>query len=255
MPITLYSDGNHQCLMFHDLVKGDGVQSNQFLIDDGKDCAVIDPGGQLTFTPLTFAVSRFIDIKDLKYLLISHQDPDIGASLPDWISRTSADIVASRLWSRFLPHFVPGYLEKNISNHMISVPDRGMNLEFGEQGIKVVPAHFLHSVGNLQFYDVKSKILFSGDMGASMSKIDDEMVVTDFDQHLSSMDGFHRRYMGSKKVCRLWANMVRQMDVSMIVPQHGKMFKGPEMIERFLSWIENLDCGIDLLSEDDYRCP
>jgi len=116
-----------------------------------------------------------------------------------------------------------------------------------------VPAHFLHSVGNFQLYDPLSKILFSGDMGASM--LDDSGPVADFATHVPSMLGFHRRYMASNKACRLWAAMVRGMDVEMIVPQHGRPFMGREMISAFLYWIENLECGLDLLGPEDYQLP
>ena len=48
MAIELYNDGNHICLAFSDLVAGDGVQANQFLIIDGKHEAILDPGGDDT---------------------------------------------------------------------------------------------------------------------------------------------------------------------------------------------------------------
>ena len=54
---------------------------------------------------------------------------------------------------------------------------------------------------------------------------------------------------------RLWAEMVRRMDVEMMVPQHGCYFVGKPMIHKFLDWISDLDCGIDLLGQDNYRCP
>lgn len=73
--------------------------------------------------------------------------------------------------------------------------------------MKAIPAHFLHSVGNFQLYDPVSKILFSGDMGASL--VDDAAPVSDFAAHIQYMDGFHRRYMAANKICRLWARMVR----------------------------------------------
>jgi len=41
-------------------------------------------------------------------------------------------------------------------------------MALGNAIIKVIPAHFMHSEGNFQFYDPVSKILFSGDMGASI---------------------------------------------------------------------------------------
>jgi len=42
------------------------------------------------------------------------------------------------------------------------------------------------------------------------------------------MIGSHQRYMVSNKVCRLWVNMIRKLDVQMMVPQHGRPFEGPE---------------------------
>ena len=47
--------------------------------------------------------------------------------------------------------------------------------------------------------------------------------------------------------------MVRQLDVEWIVPQHGASFKGKEMVNRFLDWLEDLECGIDLLSQEDFK--
>ncbi len=80
-------------------------------------------------------------------------------------------------------------------------------------------------------------------------------LITDFEAHIKKMKGFHQRYMCSNKVIRLWVNMVRQMDLDMIVPQHGTAFVGKEMINQFLDWIENLECGVDLMNEYVFSIP
>lgn len=253
MATKLYEQEGHLCLAFNDLVRGEGVQSNQFLIIHGEHEALIDPGGDLTYTPLSLAVGKHIKIKDLDYVLASHQDPDIIASLDHWVTHTSCKVVCSRLWARFLPHLVPGYMAQKAEGRVLPIPDEGADIPFGDSVIKALPAHFLHSVGNLHFYDPISKILFSGDMGASIVNDQADKPVTDFESHIPSMIGFHRRYMCSSKVCRLWANMVREMDVRMIVPQHGRPFVGEEIIGQFLDWISSLQCGIDLLTQESFR--
>ncbi|MGB0713291.1 MAG: MBL fold metallo-hydrolase [Gammaproteobacteria bacterium] len=258
-PIELYNDGHHVCLSFDTLVEGTGIQANQFLIAHGEDEALLDPGGNLTFVPLSLAVARYTDLANLDYVLASHQDPDIIAAMDRWMERTKCKVVVSALWSRFLPHLVSSYQERtlgmNSHDRIIAVPDEGTILPLGETHLKVLPAHFLHSVGNLQFYDPVSKILFSGDMGASVVEGRGGTPVEDFDAHISNMAGFHRRYMNCNKVCRLWANMVRELDVEMIVPQHGRHFKGREMVNSFLDWISNLECGTDLLTQRNYQVP
>jgi len=254
MAVELYNDGNHICMAFTTLVSGEAVQSNQFLIVNNGRQALIDPGGYLTYTPLSVAISKRSSLQSLDLILASHQDPDIIASLDRWLLYTNCNVVCSRLWARFLPHLVPGYQNKNLDERIIPVPDRGQDIPLGNCIIKAVPAHFLHSVGNLQFYDPISKILFSGDMGAS--DVDDaSQPVEDFDSHVQHMQGFHQRYMVSNRACRLWANMVRNMDVEMLVPQHGRPFVGRAMIHRFLDWISTLECGVDRLTQADYQLP
>ena len=91
-------------------------------------------------------------------------------------------------------------------------------------------------------------------MGASL--VDDASdPITDFVAHIPTMKGFHQRYMCSNRIIRLWVKMVRQMDIEMIVPQHGKPFIGRERINEFLDWIENLQCGIDLMDETVFTYP
>ncbi len=252
---VLFESGQHRCLMFSHLVQGDGVQSNQFLLMDGYTSALIDPGGDLTFAPLSVAISQYVPLRELTYILASHQDPDIIASLGRWMMQTQAKVVCSQLWARFLPHLAASFVQEShgLSSRIIAMPDHGGRIAFGGAQLHIVPAHFLHSVGNVQFYDPVSRILFSGDMAASLG--DDDFSPTEkLADVLPAMISFHRRYMASRKVCQLWANMVRTMKVDMIVPQHGRPLMGAA-IPAFLDWISELDCGVDLMSETVFRAP
>ena len=251
--MELFNNGEHICLAFRDMVTGgEAVQANQFLVSDHKHAALIDPGGDLTYSRLFMALSQYINVKDLDYVIASHQDPDIVASLNKWLVGTDAKIVVPALWERFIPHFTrPG----KISGRIVSMPDQGTNLELGSFSLKALPAHFLHAEGNFQFYDPVSKILFSGDLGANLPPGGDlDEPVTRLPEIMPYLDGFHKRYMNGNKVCRFWANMVRQLDISMIVPQHGKAFTGPA-INEFITYVENLQCGLDLFTQDNYRIP
>ena len=131
-----------------------------------------------------------------------------------------------------------------------------MEIRIGKSSLLALPAHFLHSEGNFHFYDPISKILFSGDVGAS--SVDEQELgapVRDFDIHIPKMLRFHQRYMNSNRVCRYWTNMVRELEVEWIVPQHGPSFHGRAMVERFLNWFENLQCGVDLMTQAHYQVP
>jgi flavorubredoxin len=252
---VLFESGEHCVRLFTDLVTGEGIQANQLFISHGAHAALFDPGGNLTYQPLYSAVSKVTAMRQLDYVIATHQDPDIISSLDKWLMYTDAKIVISRLWQRFLPHLVPGYIAEKGKGRIIAIPDQGQNLEFGDSVLKALPAHFLHSVGNFHFYDPISKILFSGDVGASLTDAHHGRGVQDFARHVKKMIGFHERYMVSNKACRLWVNMIRKLDVAMIVPQHGRPFVGYEMVNNFLDWFENLKCGVDVITEQFYQVP
>lgn len=256
MGIELFNNGNHLCLMFTDLVEdenGDSVQSNQFLIVQDGNGILLDPGGVLTYNELFMAISKYFPPKQLKYVFASHADPDIIASLPRWLTGSDTQLLISSIWSRFVPHFCP---QGKTEGRIISIPDAGSLLPFGQTTFSILPAHFLHAEGNFQFYDPVAKILFSGDMGASMlTGKAAGSAVTDFAQHELTMRGFHQRYMVSNKVCRYWVSMVRKLDVEAIVPQHGAPLVGKPMVAQFLDWIETLPCGVDLMTQENYQVP
>jgi flavorubredoxin len=253
MSLELYKDANHTCVMFTDLVNDEGaVQANQFLIVDHGEGVILDPGGNMTFNELNLTMRKYIAPSHLDYIVASHADPDIIASLDRWMTATQAKLVISTLWSRFVPHFCKvGKTDERV----IGVPDAGGRLPFGKTHLWLLPAHFMHSEGNFQFYDPVSKILFSGDLGVSIvSGAAAGKMITDLHPMPPGMEAFHRRYMVSNKVLRLWVQMVQTLDIAMIVPQHGAPLQGAA-IGQFKRWLNDLPCGIDLMESAQYQLP
>lgn len=255
MATELYNDGTHLCIGFYDLDPDEAVQTNKFLVSDGKHSVLIDPGGELTYHDLLMCSHKYWLATTLDYVIFSHQDPDVLSSIGKWMQETDCRIIIPAIWERFIMHCTTPSMCKG---RIIGIPDTGMDIKIGNSLLKAIPAHFLHSEGNFQFYDPVSKILFTGDMGASpflrySEKVD--MPVEDFQAHIPSMESFHRRYMANNKVCRYWVNMVRGLDIDWIVPQHGRTIKGKNMIEQFLNWVEELQCGTDLVTQENYKIP
>ena len=52
--------------------------------------------------------------------------------------------------------------------------------------------------------------------------------------------------MASRRVLELWVRRVEELRPKMIAPQHGAIFSG-ENVRRFLEWLRNLECGVDLI--------
>lgn len=242
--IVLFEDATHKNILLQDH-GGDGlaVQANQHLIVHEGAGLLLDPGGHKVYSKVHADVNELLRGEgELEAIFLSHQDPDIVAAANGWLMTTDAIAHASELWLRFIPHFG---LDKLVSDRMQGIADEGRWLTMGSSSYAFIPAHFLHSCGNFQLYDPHSKILYTGDLGASVGC--DYREVADFDQHLAYMRGFHARYMSCNKAMAAWASMARTLDIELIAPQHGALFRGKEMVTRFIDWCDALRCGTDLI--------
>lgn len=242
--IVLFDDGNHKNVLLEDFSGGLAVQANQHVIIDSGNGMILDPGGHKIYSKVLAATTGLLGKAKLTTIFLSHQDPDIVAAVNGWLMTTDATAHVSKLWIRFVAHFG---LDRLVESRLLGIPDAGTKLPLGASEMRVIPAHFLHSAGNFQLYDPVSKILYSGDLGASVGQ--DYREVTDFDAHEQFIRGFHRRYMSGNRAMRAWAKIVRGLDIELIAPQHGALFRGKPMVERFISWCENLECGVDLVDE------
>lgn len=242
--IVLFDDGNHKNVLLEDFSGGLAVQANQHVIIDSGNGMILDPGGHKIYSKVLAATTGLLGKAKLTTIFLSHQDPDIVAAVNGWLMTTDATAHVSKLWIRFVAHFG---LDRLVESRLLGIPDEGTKLPLGASEMRVIPAHFLHSPGNFQVYDPISKILYSGDLGASVGQ--DYREVTDFDAHEQFIAGFHRRYMSGNRAMRAWAKIVRGLDIEIIAPQHGALFRGKPMVERFVSWCENLECGVDLVDE------
>lgn len=238
----LFDDGTHRAFLLEDFGHGEMVQANQHLIVHGRSGLILDPGGHKVYSKVLGETMALLTGGKLEVIFLSHQDPDIVAALNGWLMTTDATAWASELWLRFIPHFG---IDRLVIDRLKGIPDGGMWLEMAGARFGILPAHFLHSTGNFHLWDPTSRILYSGDLGASIGT--EYRVVEDFDAHVPHMAGFHQRYMASGKALRTWAAMARKLDIDVIAPQHGALFRGPAMVSRFLEWACSFECGVDLL--------
>lgn len=236
----IYENGPHKwAVISRDPEKPDYlIDTNEYLVINGNDAILTDPGGMEIFSAVFSAISAEFDPYRIVRLFASHQDPDIISSLALWLDfNPDLKCYLSWLWSSFIPHF------GGKADTFIAIPDEGMSIPLGNLTLEAVPAHYLHSSGNFNLYDAKAKILFSGDVGAAMLPPgEDSLFVEDFDRHIRHAQGFHRRWMGSNAAKLNWCERVSRLDIDMMCPQHGAIYQG-EDVKRFINWFAELEVG------------
>ncbi len=239
--ISIFKDNEHEWIMMgRDPEKPDQIiDTNQYMVTTKNSAIILDPGGIELYAPMLAAVLRHVPLENIKYLFASHQDPDIISSLGLWDKTLSnATLYAPWLWESFITHFGMD----SIKYHALK--DEGGTFDLDGSSLQFVPAHYLHSSGNFHVYDAKAKILMSGDVGAALEPIKTApLYVEDFAKHIDYMRGFHQRWMPSNRAKHNWIARVRELDIELMAPQHGRLFRG-EMVQEFLEWFSNLDVGV-----------
>ncbi len=237
---AIFEGPNHQWIVFgRDDSKPERIiDTNQYLVKTANEAVLLDPGGIELFSPMLAAVLQHISLDQLTTLFASHQDPDIISSLGLW-DKTIPDarLYAPWLWEGFIRHFGMENIE------YVPIKDEGGTLTLGPVSLRFIPAHYLHSSGNFHLYDPVAKILMSGDVGAALEKGVVPMFVEDFASHVKYMELFHKRWMPSNRAKNNWIARVRELEIDMLAPQHGRIFTG-DAVGEFLDWFQKLDVGI-----------
>ncbi len=248
MDRVLFENENHKFVLigFQETKGEDDVPTNQYLIIHNDQAILLDPGGFGLYTVLLSRVMNYLhDTESLVGIFLSHQDPDVAAGTGTWLKMfTNAKVYMSHVWHRFIPHY-------NIDDPscFVSLPDEGGTIKLGDLELIVVPAYFNHSPGNINLYDPVSGILFSGDIGAGATGCPhDDIWVKDWDKYSKCITPFHTRYMSSNKTLKLWVNLVKELNPSIIAPQHGYLYKD-EYVGHLLDYLYELKTGVDIAEE------
>ena len=236
---SIFSQGGHRWYVLgRDADKPDKlIDTNQYVISYDNQAIILDPGGIELFAPMLDGIVKIMPLEQVRYLFASHQDPDIISSLGLWDQvLENAALYSPWLWEGFIRHFGMERIRFE------PIPDRGGVLNLNGLELQFIPAHYLHSSGNFHVYDPVAKILFSGDIGAALEPVDAPVFIDDFTAHTDKMRYFHQRWMPSEIAKQDWIRRVRSLDIQMMCPQHGRIFRG-EQVGLFLDWFEKLPVG------------
>ncbi|MDX8409754.1 MAG: MBL fold metallo-hydrolase [Mariprofundales bacterium] len=244
--ILLHDTPGHQVYWIGCGEQGEAIPCNSWLVVDQDEGFLLEPGGCDHYQAVSDKVDSVFLSSAISHLICSHQDPDVCASLPSWVSNhPDIKVVVPHLWQRFLPHYMAH------PEHLIPISDRGGKLLMPDGGhLRCIPAPFLHSPGNMVVFDEASGLLFSSDIGASVFGDNTlRLCIDDWDSHCGRMLGFHQRYMGSNKAVAAFIASVRELPIRAILPQHGAIFRGDE-VSKLLDWLGAIDVGVDFMFGD-----
>ena len=237
-PALLFRQGPH-AVYWLGLAEETVFRCNTYLVIDGDQGIVIDPGGVNSYQALIGHIEQLIPLSSITAAVISHQDPDIAGSLAEWLStRPDLLIITSPRTKVLLPHF--GIREFSVFD---IEADPVFRFRSGN-ALQFYPAPFLHSPMAFASFDEASGFMFTSDIFAALDS-DWRLVVDDFPHHQEKMDLFHLEYMACNKAAVGFLETIAHLPIKAFLPQHGSII--PEaMVADAMEYLRNLQCGLDI---------
>ncbi|MCB9494152.1 MAG: diguanylate cyclase [Desulfobacteraceae bacterium] len=219
----------------------DKFQCHVYLIENGKNSVLIDPGSKLTFKHTMKKIESIIPFSNIKYFICHHQDPDITGSM------SLIDSIVSRKDAVILSHWRAIALLKHYGLEMPfqCVENIGWKIDIGNKILEFIFTPYLHFPGAFCTYDPETQILFSSDIFGGFTE--GFNLIAEDESYFESMRPFHEHYMPSREILFHAVSKFEKLDVKLIAPQHGSII--PEKLINFIyNRLKNLDCGLFLLT-------
>ncbi len=223
-------------------LKDDSFQCHTYLIVNGNDSILIDPGSMINFAAMVRKVESLISISQVRWIICQHQDPDITASLPaldKLITRPDAAILTHWRAIALLKHY-----DVKLPFHCIEKMGWQLMTAYGRLSFVFTP--YLHFPGAFCTFDEQSRILFSSDLFGGFTE--NWHLYAQDESYFECMRPFHEHYMPSQTILFDGLLKLSPLPIRLIAPQHGSII--PEHLVAFMiEQLKELDCGLFSLAQ------
>ncbi len=209
------------------------LQCNPYLLRDGEEWVLFDPGSPLDFTYVLENVKKHVPVDKINYIVLSHQDPDLCASVPLFEKEGFAGKIALH-WRTSI---IVRYYGITSEFYLVDEMNYRLDLKSGRR-LEFIHAPYLHFPGAIVTYDSQLKVLFSGDLFGSFST--KWQLVAD-EHYMESMKTFHEHYMPGNDILQPIMKLLLALDISIIVPQHGSIII--DRVKDYIIALRDLQCG------------
>jgi len=226
------------------LIPGDNFQCHVYLLEQGDQSVLLDPGSPLTFEHTRRKVEEVMPFSAIRWFVCHHQDPDIAAALPQvdaLVSRPDAAVVTHWRAHALLKHYglkLPFWL---IEEHDWRLPLEDRALDF-------IFTPYAHFPGAFCSFDPCTGVLFSSDLFGGFTE-EPQLVAVD-ETYFEAARPFHEHYMPSSDILDYALEQIERLPVRMIATQHGSIVP-PHLVEFMIDKLRHLECGLYLLGQDD----
>ncbi len=217
-------------------LEDDPFQCHPYLIENGDESILIDPGSMIQRDNLINKIQSVCDLSRVKYIILHHQDPDLCAAVPDIekiINRKDLKIVTHSRMAVLVKHY-------GIQAGYYNVDENHFELTAGNLKLQFFTTPYLHSPGAFVTYLARDKILFSGDL---FGGLEETWSLYAGEDYYEKIEGFHMAYMPSRDILNYALRKIEKLDLEIIAPQHGSIILR-QYIFNLIHRMKSMNCGL-----------
>lgn len=241
------------------------LHCNSYLVIEGESALVIDGGSRPDFASTMMKILQTgIRPKNIVGLIYQHYDPDLCGSISNFIDL--CDNKDLRIYSKSSNNlFLRYYFEKSHHYRLTDINALNYELSVGSRVLKFIKTPYSHSAGSFVTLDERTGTLFTSDLFGSFAStwqlfldLNDEcQACTDYERcprhqeycPVPDLLSFHRHVMPCNKALSYSMQLIENLPVNIIAPQHGSIFRRKKDIEHVISLLKNLTgVGIDAIA-------
>lgn len=223
---------------------GDPFQCHVYLLEQGRDSVLLDPGPRESFPVILDKVRQVVPFDHVRYFLCHHQDPDITSALPQidtLVQRDDAVIVTDWRAQALIKHY-------GLRTPFWLVDANDWRLPLADRSLEFVFTPYAHFPGAFCSFDRSTGVLFSSDLFGGFTE-SFQLIARD-EGYFEQIRSFHEHYIPSREVLDHALDRLEPLPVSLVAPQHGSLV--PEDLFRFVvGRLRHMECGLYLLSRGD----
>ena len=234
---NIYYCGLNDCdrRIFDELIPLEhGTSYNSYLVKGSEKTAIIDT----MYPPKTTEyLKRFAEnqIGKVDYIIANHGEQDHSGSIPALLEKFPNAIVLTN----------PKCAE-NIKN-MLHVPAEkireiadGEEVSLGDKTLKFIFAPGVHWPDTMFTYIKEDNVICTCDFLGAHYTFSDVFAVESKELEKSAKRYYAEIMMPFRMMCKRYTQMIKDMNVDMILPSHGPVYKNPSFIlDLYADWTSN----------------
>ncbi len=201
-----------------------GTTYNSYLIKGQEKTALIDTVNPGFEKDIESRINNVSNVSQIDYVIMNHAEPDHAGSIPYILSVNSkAKLVTSKVGAQ------AAKVSFNVPEDRLMVVKDNDTLELGSKTLQFIEAPMVHWPETMFTYLQQDKLLFPCDF------LGLHTAYGFYDDEVEELESFAQRYfseimMPYRSLGLRAMEKIKNLDIEMIAPSHGPIYKNPEKI-------------------------